>query len=118
MDIYEEMKNDCKDFSKSRLNRNIVFIKTLMILGKPFYLWLIDLLIWLIVPGLFVAAGLFPLNLMTFLLFWITHMIYWKYIGEKNSKELLVDLDPEKLKLAYKALIEVKAQKFGKNKQP
>jgi len=115
MEKYEELKNECKDFSKFRIIRNMIFIKSLIIFANGIGLWFIDFLLWMIVPGLFVLAGAFPANLWTLLFFWVAHMIYWRYIGENRATELIADLGQADLKLMYKALRDVKAEKNKKS---
>lgn len=116
MDKYEELKDECKDFSKIRLYRNMIFVKCLIYLVNPICLWLLGLITFMIPSAIFILIGAIPLTPITALIFLVIHMIYWKFIGEKEANELIKDLNEVDLKLAYKALKDTKSEKFGKNK--
>lgn len=116
VDELEKLKEECKDFSKIRLYRNMIFIKCLIYLVNPICLWLIGLLMFMIPSAIFVLTGFLPLTPINVLIFLIIHMLYWKFIGEKEANELVADLNEVDLKLAYKALKDTKSEKFGKNK--
>lgn len=116
MNKYEELKDECKDFSKIRLYRNMIFVKCLIYLVNPICLWFLSIIAFMIPSAIFILAGATPLTPITVLIFLIVHMIYWKYAGEKDANEFIKDLDEHDLRLAYKALKDTKKEKFGKNK--
>ena len=112
---YEEMLEDCKDFSKFRLNRNLIFVKSVLILLNPIGLWILDVILWIGIWSIFILLGLFSLSLTTVFGFVIAHLIYWKFIGSKNMNEFIDDVDTEQLQLSIKAIKETKQNKFRKN---
>lgn len=116
-DELEKLKEECKTFTKARLNRNLIFIKCLIYLANPICLWAISLIIFMIPSALFIFVGAFPLTPISVLMFLLIHMLYWKYIGEKEAKEFFNDMHEIDLRLAYKALKDTKTEKFGKNKK-
>lgn len=112
---YEEMLDDCKDFSKSRLNRNLIFVKSVLFVLNPIGLWIIDVLLWIAIWSIFIFLGLFSLSLMTVFGFVIAHLMYWKFVGSKNMNEFIEDINIEQVRLSLKALKETKQNKFRKN---
>jgi hypothetical protein len=109
---------ECKDYTKLRLIKNMVFIKFLIILGNPIGLWVIDVIIWIFIPFLFSLAGLLEFTPPYILLFFTLHLFYWKFTGEKKANELLdsfSDISGKKgLKIMYEALQEVKKERRKK----
>jgi hypothetical protein len=109
---------ECKDYTKLRLIKNMVFIKFLIILGNPIGLWVIDVIIWIFIPFLFSLAGLLEFTPPYILLFFTLHLFYWKFTGEKKANELLdsfSDISGKKgLKIMYEALEEVKKERRKK----
>ena len=114
--VYEKVKAESQDFSKMRINRNLIFLKTLKIFVNDLGLWFIDVLIWTVIPSLFIALGFFPLNPFTVFFFVVIHFIYWKFAGEKNAKEFISEINEMELDIASKALQDLKKEKYGKNK--
>lgn len=112
---YEEILHECKDFSKSRLNRNLIFVKSVLFVLNPIGLWMMDVILWIGIWSIFILLGLFSFSLMTGLSFIITHFLYWKLIGSKNANSLIEDVDIEQLHLSIKAIKETKQNKFRKN---
>jgi len=111
---YEEMLKSCKDFSKMRLNRNLIFVKSALFILNPPILLILDILLWVAIWSIFIFLGLFDISLMTGLIFIIIHILYWKFIGSKSANALIENVDIEKTKLLYKALEETKLNKFEK----
>ena len=111
---YEEMLNSCKDFSKLRLNRNLIFVKSVLFVLNPVCLLILDILLWAGIWSMFIFLGLLTTSLMTGLIFVITHILYWKFIGSKSANALIENVDIEQTKLLFKALEETKINKFEK----
>ncbi len=112
---YEDMINECKDYTLFRLNKNILFVNCVIVCLNLFALWLIDVLIWSIIWSVFIMFGLFDFSIMTITFFFIFHFLYWEFSQKKNSKELIEDLSEIDLHQALKALKEVRKEKL-KNK--
>jgi hypothetical protein len=115
---YEDMINECKDYTLFRLNKNILFVNCVIVCLNLFALWLIDVLIWSIIWSVFIMFGLFDFSIMTITFFFIFHFLYWEFSQKKNSKELIEDLseiDLHQALKALKALKEVRKEKL-KNK--
>ena len=115
-EIYKKVKAESQDFSKMRIIRNMVFLKIFNKVVNEWCLWAIDVIIWAIVPTLFIVLGLLTLSPFFILFFVVMHFIYWKYAGEKNAKEFISEINEMELDMAYKALQDLKEEKYGKNK--
>jgi len=104
---------ECKDYSKTRIIRNMIFLRIVMIFLNPVGLWVVDISIWAIIPfGLF----LIDLNVLISLFFLICHILYWEFIGKKRADEFINDIlsihGDNTLDIMYDALKEVKNKKY------
>lgn len=107
---------ECKDYTVSRLNRNIVFLRFLMLLANPLGVWLADILIWVAVWSGFIWLGLLDLSIAIVTFFFCIHFVYWEFYQKKVAKKLMDDLGDIDLIKAIKVLKEVKEEKKKKRK--
>jgi len=111
---YEQLIDECKDYTVSRLNRNIIFLRFMIFFLKPIAMWLTDILIWAAVWGFFILIGLYDLSILTVTMFFCFHFVYWEFHQKKNAKELIDDLGGIDLRQALKALKDTKREKLKK----
>ena len=111
---YQELIDECKDFSITRLNRNILFLNIIKLMLTPFRIWVLDVVVWTGIWSVFIWLGLFDVSLATAVIFISVHFIYWEYFQKKNAKELIDDMGGVDLEMCLKALKEVKDNKLNK----
>ena len=109
---YEELLEECKNFSISRINRNLIFVKLVLFFSNLIRLWMLDVLLWATVWAMFILIGIMKLDLITVAGFFIIHFIYWEFIGKTSASDLLKDIEIDDLKLSIKALTETKKKKL------
>jgi len=105
---------ECKDYTVSRLNRNIIFLRFLILLANPLGVWLADILIWVAVWSVFIWLGMFNLSIAIVTLFFCIHFVYWEFYQKKVAKKLIDDLGGIDLIKAIKVLKDVKQEKIKK----
>jgi hypothetical protein len=109
---YEDLIEECKDYTLFRLNKNILFINCVIVCLNLFALWIIDVFIWAIIWSVFIMLSLFDFSIITITFFFIFHFLYWEFDQKKRSKELIEDLSEIDLHQALKVLKEVKKEKL------
>ena len=111
---YEEVLEECESFSKLRLNRNLIFIRIVLLSLNPIGLWIWDVLLWLTIWSVFFFIGTFDLSITSVLWFIGTHFLYWEFFGKKNANSLIEDIDIEQVRMSLKALKETKRNRSKK----
>ena len=111
---YQELIDECKDFSITRLNRNILFLNIIKLMLTPFRIWVLDVVVWIGIWSVFIWLGLFDVSLSTAVIFIFAHFIYWEFFQKKTAKELIDDMGGVDLEMGLKALKEVKDNKLNK----
>jgi len=110
---YQELIDECKDFSIMRLNRNIIFLNILIFMLKPIRIWVADVIVWIGIWSVFIWLGFFDISLLTAVIFITVHFIYWEYFQKKNANSLIDDIGGVDLEMSLKALKEVKQEKLN-----
>jgi hypothetical protein len=114
MKSYEEIKEQeletTKDFTVKKMNRYIRFCKIIKSLHSENFFWLISFIPFIVIPGIFIALGLFPLDLTTIFMFLVIHFLYWYFKGRKDVAELINDDIPE-LELVIKVLDDIRKER-------
>ena len=99
MKTYEEIKEETQQTLNGKDSRYIRrYLKLLKVLRSIFsekVLWVISFIPWLIVPGIIHFAGFLGFTPIDGLFFLITHMLYWRFKGSKDTRELIDGNRPE-----------------------
>ena len=112
---YQDLIEECENFSKWRLNRNLLFIRIVLLSLNPTGLLIWDMMLWIAIWSVIFIADLVELSFVTVIMFFIIHFLYWEFFGKKNAQNFIDDIDINNVKLSLKALKETKNKKFGKN---
>ena len=67
------------------------FCKIIKSLHSENFFWLISFIPFIVIPGIFIALGLFPLDLTTIFMFLVIHFFYWYFKGRKDVAELIAE---------------------------
>jgi len=116
MKNYNEIKNEelivTKHYSDKKLDRyiwNCMFIRKY--LNENFF-WIISCIPFIIIPGIFILIGFLELDIITILLFIITHLIFWLLKGKKEAIKIISETLPE-LELTIEVLEDIKKERNG-----
>lgn len=114
MKSYEEIKEQeletTKNFTAKQMNRYIRFCKIIRSLHSENFFWLMSFIPFIVIPGIFIALGFFPLDLITIFMFLVIHFLYWHFKGRKDVTELINDDIPE-LELVIKVLEDIRKER-------
>jgi hypothetical protein len=94
-EIKEDVKKDLDGKSEKYIKRYLKLLKVLRSIFSEKVLWIISFIPWLIVPGIIHLAGFLGFTPIDGLFFLITHMLYWRFKGNKDTRELIDENRPE-----------------------
>lgn len=94
-EIKEDVKKDLDGKSEKYIKRYLKLLKVLRSIFSEKVLWIISFIPWLIVPGIIHFAGFLGFTPIDGLFFLITHMLYWRFKGSKDTRELIDGNRPE-----------------------
>ena len=116
MKSYQEVKNDelivTKHYSKRKLDRYIWFCMFIRKYLNENFFWIISCIPFIIIPGIFILIGFIELDIITILLFIITHLIFWLLKGKKEAIKIISETLPE-LELTIEVLEDIKKERNG-----
>jgi len=116
MKSYQEVKNDelivTKHYSKRKLDRYIWFCMFIRKYLNENFFWIISCIPFIIIPGIFILIGFLELDIITILLFIITHLIFWLLKGKKEAIKIISETLPE-LELTIEVLEDIKKERNG-----
>lgn len=114
MKSYAEIKIEeietTKDFTSKQMNRHIKFHKIIKLILSENFFWLISLIPFIIIPGIFITLGFFPLDILTVFMFSIIHFLYWYFKGRKEAQKIINEDLPE-LELVIEVLEDIKKER-------
>lgn len=114
MKSYAEIKIEeietTKDFTSKQMNRHILKHKIIKLLISENFFWLISFIPFTIIPGISIALGFFPLDILTVFMFLGIHFLYWYFKGRKEAQKLISEDLPE-LELVIEVLEDIKKER-------
>ena len=116
MKNYNEIKNEelivTKHYSDKKLDKYIWNCKFLRKLFGENFFWIVSFIPFIIIPGIFILIGFLELDIITILLFIITHLIFWLLKGKKEAIKIISETLPE-LELTIEVLEDIKKERNG-----
>jgi hypothetical protein len=94
-EIKEDVKKDLDGKSEKYIKRYLKLLKVLRSIFSEKVLWIISFIPWLIVPCIIHFLGFLIITFNVALFFLIAHMLYWRFKGSKDTRELIDGNRPE-----------------------
>jgi hypothetical protein len=112
----EEIKKEelvrTKDFTKRQMNIYVRTIKLIRFFFLEKVLWFISIIPFIIIPSLAVYFGFFDFDIATIITILLTHLLYWKFYGKKETDILINESTPELDQLIL-ILEEIRNERFN-----
>jgi hypothetical protein len=112
----EEIKKEelvrTKDFTKRQMNIYVRTIKLIRFFFLEKVLWFISIIPFIIIPSLAVYFGIFDFDIATIITILLTHLLYWKFYGKKETDILINESTPELDQLIL-ILEEIRNERFN-----
>ena len=116
MKSYEEIKEreleTTKEYDVKKISKYIRMCKIVKFFYSENSFWFVSFIPFTVIPGIFIALGLFPLDLPTIFMFLGIHFLYWHFKGRKEAIKLISDDLPE-LELVIEVLEDIKKERVN-----
>ena len=114
MKSYHEIKEEelitTEKYSNKKLDKYIWNCKFLRKLFSENFFWVISVIPFVIIPGIFILVGFLELDIITFFLFTITHLLFWLLKGKKEAIKVINETLPE-LDLSIEVLEDIRKER-------
>jgi hypothetical protein len=114
MKSYQEIKEEelitTEKYSNKKLDKYIWNCKFLRKLFNENFFWVISIIPFFIIPGIFILVGFLELDIITIFLFTITHLLFWLLKGKKEAIKVINETLPE-LDLSIEVLEDIRKER-------
>jgi hypothetical protein len=111
-EIKKEELDRTKHFTKRQMNIYVRTIKLIRFFFLEKVLWFISIIPFIIIPSLAVYFGFFDFDIATIITILLTHLLYWKFYGKKETDILINESTPELDQLIL-ILEEIRNERFN-----
>ena len=111
-EIKKEELDRTKHFTKRQMNIYVRTIKLIRFFFLEKVLWFISIIPFVIIPSLAVYFGFFDFDIATIITILLTHLLYWKFYGKKETDILINESTPELDQLIL-ILEEIRNERFN-----